>query len=75
MSSETKSALPERFWAEFRAVLSRHSVSPKAAAWYVKRAKHFLWEHDLPTLHTLTPEGVSACYRASLCSNAQGRPR
>jgi integron integrase len=70
MDTQPTLSLPEAFWTQYRDVLARQRVSPKAAEWYVKRARHFVWHRDLATLEALVPEGVSTYFQRVLSRSA-----
>jgi hypothetical protein len=66
MTRERKGNLPDTFWNNYRSVLARRSVSPKAAAWYVKRAKHFVWKRNLTQLQAVSAEAVAGYFNKAL---------
>ena len=71
MESDTANLLvPETFWAEYRAAVTVERVPAKAAEWYLKRAKHFVWLRDLRALQGLVPDQVSGYFRRILSRSA-----
>ena len=59
-------------WTEYRNVLSRQKMTPKALEWHEKRARHFVWNRDRPALNALSTADVAGYFERACARGVLG---
>ena len=57
-------------WTEYRSVLSRQRMTPRASEWHEKRARHFVWNRDRSALAALSADDVCGYFRRTYAKYA-----